>query len=132
MKILFFFIGSIACLTLVSSCTDSDAYAKTEENYGEEVEKYAKIYQLPSPYLKALIVLESSGKKPSSTRFEKKIYRELIEVRDGKRVTCQSLRRKDIRGLSNAAIKNLSTSWGPFQLMGYQALKLNVHVKDIR
>ena len=45
MKILFFFIGSIACLTLVSSCTDSDAYAKTEENYGEEVEKYAKIYQ---------------------------------------------------------------------------------------
>jgi len=132
MKNLFFFIASIACLTLVSSCMDSDAYAKTEENYGEEVEKYAKIYQLPSPYLKALIVLESSGKKPPSTRFEKKIYRELIEVRDGKRVTCQGLRRKDIRGLSNGAIKNLSTSWGPFQLMGYQALKLNVHVKDIR
>ena len=34
--------------------------------------------------------------------------------------------------LSVAAIKNLSTSWGPFQLMGYQVNKLNIHVKDIR
>ena len=39
---------------------------------------------------------------------------------------------KDLQNASDEALKNLATSWGPFQLMGYKCLELGVTVKDLR
>jgi len=114
------------------SCHEFNVYQRTENNYGEEVDSMASEYGLPAEYLKALIILECSGEKQAGTRFEPGNYRKLIELRDGKRRRFQGLSRSAVYGLSNAAIKNLATSWGPFQLMGYQCLRLGVFVKDIR
>jgi hypothetical protein len=33
---------------------------------------------------------------------------------------------------SDEALRNLSSSWGPFQLMGYKCLLLDIKIKDIR
>ncbi|MGB2470589.1 MAG: hypothetical protein ACPIA5_07030, partial [Flavobacteriales bacterium] len=30
------------------------------------------------------------------------------------------------------ALRNLATSWGPFQLMGYKCILLDVNIRDIR
>ena len=37
-----------------------------------------------------------------------------------------------IADASDEALKNLAKSWGPFQLMGYKCLHLDVKVKDLR
>jgi hypothetical protein len=116
-NIIYYFLIFVFAVLTMNSCKNNDC-ARTEANYGIEVDNYAKMYNLPPSYLKALIVLESSGNKPANSRFENRVYKRLVLKYKGR--------------LSVAAIKNLSTSWGPFQLMGYQVNKLNIHVKDIR
>ncbi|MBL7944278.1 MAG: hypothetical protein JNM00_16035, partial [Flavobacteriales bacterium] len=44
----------------------------------------------------------------------------------------EDLRPEDLHDASDEAIDNLSTSWGPFQLMGYKVLGMGVNVSDIR
>lgn len=108
------------------------ALKMTESNYGEEVEEIASKYGLPAPYLKALIVLECSGRKPVKPRYEKHIFKKLKRVRDQKGRTYEKIDQKAISDASDAALENLSRSWGPFQLMGYKCLQLDVEVGDIR
>lgn len=105
---------------------------RTFRNYQTKVVKDCKNKNLPAKYFLALATLESSGKKAPNKRFEKKVYSHLKGVRDGKYKTFGSITRKQLKGLSDGAIKNLATSWGPFQLMGYQAYELGVYVSDIR
>lgn len=104
---------------------------QVEKNYGSEVEKYALQYQLPAPYLKALIVLESSGKKEIKPRFEKNVYKDLKEVQSGKK-SLEKIRANELKGCSDEALRNLASSWGPFQLMGYKCLQLGIQVQDLR
>ena len=106
--------------------------AKTEKNYGKKVDELAKKFDLPASYLKALISLECSGRNKFSPRFEKRIYTSLKEVREGVYDHFGSIKRATIQNASNDALKNLASSWGPFQLMGYQCIELGVNVKDIR
>lgn len=48
-------------ITLIS-CQQTDYY-RLEKNYGKKLEELALEFNLPSEYLKSLIILESSGKK---------------------------------------------------------------------
>jgi len=109
-----------------------NAFKMTESNYGSEVEEIAEKYDLPAAYLKALIVLECSGKKPVKPRYEKHIFIKLKKVRDQKGRTFEHITQDMISDASDEALKNLSKSWGPFQLMGYKCLHLDVKVNDIR
>lgn len=120
------------CLVL-SACVNTDtAYQKTEKNYGREIDALAKKFDLPAEYLKALIILESSGEKNIKPRFEAHVYRSLIKVREGKRMRYENITRSDLKNASNEAIRNLARSWGPFQIMGYKCIKLKINVNDLR
>ena len=112
--------------------TTVSAFKLTESNYGSEVEKAAEKYGLPASYLKALIVLECSGKKPVKPRYERHIFKRLKKVRDQKGRTYETITHEMIADASDEALKNLAKSWGPFQLMGYKCLHLDVKVKDLR
>lgn len=101
-------------------------------NYGKEIEDAAKKYDLNDEFLKALCVLESSGNKPSGSRFEKHVYRNLLKVKNKKGYKYGSITHNMIKDASDEALRNLATSWGPFQLMGYQCLQMGIYVKDIR
>lgn len=105
---------------------------RTEKNYGKEVDSIASLMEVSPHYLKALIALECSGRKNFNPRFEKHVFRHLKNVRDGKEKRYGSIKRKRIKKLSDAALKNLASSWGPFQLMGYQCFKLKLHIYEIR
>lgn len=101
-------------------------------NYKDRVLIECKKENLPPAYFLSLTTLECSGKKSPKKRFEKKVFNHLKGVRDRRFKTFGSIRHKQLKGLSDGAIKNLATSWGPFQLMGYQAFELGVYVSDIR
>lgn len=127
-----FYLGFILILlcSFFISCQEWSRQ-QVEKNYGSEVEKYASQYQLPAPYLKALIVLESSGKKEIKPRFEKKVYHDLKAAQRGNR-SLEKITANDLTGCSDEALRNLASSWGPFQLMGYKCLQLGIHVQDLR
>lgn len=105
---------------------------KTEKNYGKQIDSLATVFDVSSSYLKALICLECSGRKTFTPRFEKRVFESLKEVRDGVYDHFGTIKTAQLSDASDAAIKNLASSWGPFQLMGYQCIELGVNVKDIR
>lgn len=103
-----------------------------EKHFGNEIENCAREFKLPSSYLKALIALECSGNPNPPSRFEKHVFASLKKVRDGQLRNYGSIRRRTIKDASDGALKNLASSWGPFQLMGYQCIEMGINVKDIR
>ena len=112
--------------------SDRAGFSSVIDNYSAEVNDAALKFDLPYGYLMALIQLECSGIKPAGERFEPHVYRRLQEVRDGKRKNYENITPAHLYNASDAALKNLATSWGPFQLMGYKCILLNVKIRDIR
>ena len=94
--------------------------------------KYAKENNISSAYLKALISLECSGEIPAGKRFEKGVYEKLKEVQVGSSLRYDGISKNQIKDCSDAAIRNLATSWGPFQIMGYKCIDLGVKIEDLR
>ena len=71
-------------------------------------------------------------KKPAGSRFEPHVFKRLKQVRDGSRTSYENVTAKHLANASDEALRNLATSWGPFQLMGYKCILLDVKIKDIR
>ncbi len=53
-------------------------------------------------------------------------------MRDGVSTNFGTITHAQLKDASDQAIRNLASSWGPFQLMGYQCIELGIHVRDIR
>ena len=104
----------------------------TNTNYQRQVRKAAKEFGLPEEYFLALIVLECSGRKNPPSRFEKHIYKRLKNLKSGRMKKYENLRPHHLKDASDGALKNLASSWGPFQVMGYKCILLNIKVKDLR
>lgn len=112
--------------------SDKAGFESVIDNYSEDVNAAALKFELPYGYLMALIQLECSGKKPAGERFEPHVYRRLKAVRDGRSKNYENITAAHLSDASDAALKNLATSWGPFQLMGYKCILLDVKIRDIR
>ena len=106
--------------------------AAAESFYSQDVQRAAEKYDLDYGYLMALLMLECSGKKPAGARFEPHVFNRLKQVRDGKRTNYENVTAAHLADASDDALRNLATSWGPFQLMGYKCILLNVNIRDIR
>ena len=111
---------------------DRAGKAAAEHHYSQEVQRAAEKYDLDYGYLMALLMLECSGKKPAGARFEPNVFRRLKQVRDGKRTNYENVTAAHLADASDDALRNLATSWGPFQLMGYKCILLDVNIRDIR
>lgn len=109
-----------------------NALELAKENYHTDIKKAALAYDVPYEYLMALTVLECSGKRPAGTRFEKVVYKRLLQVKSGDRRKYENVKKRHLEDASDEAIRNLATSWGPFQLMGYKCIGMDVNVADIR
>jgi hypothetical protein len=103
-----------------------------EANYKEEMLELSQKYEVPYAYLMALTVLECSGNKPAGHRFEKHIYKRLEKIKNGKSIRFEGVKHHDLVDLDEEGLKNLATSWGPFQLMGYKAIQLEANVHELR
>lgn len=96
-------------------------------NYAEDAMSAAERYGVPFEYIMALIVLECDGNKPSGDRFESKVYSRLKAVAEG-RGKYGSITKEDLVGED---LKELATSHGPLQLMGYHSIQLGVCASDL-
>jgi len=105
---------------------------KGYQNYGAEIKKQAKRFNLPPEYLMSLVMLECSGEENPKSRFEKSIFNKLDEVKKGKRKSFENITKEDLKDASKEALENLSTSWGPFQIMGYKSIHLGIKIKELR
>ncbi|MDZ4750640.1 MAG: hypothetical protein SGI87_03410 [Flavobacteriales bacterium] len=103
-----------------------------ERNYSEEVLSLSKKYEVPYEYLMALIVLECGGDKPAGNRYESHIYSKLTKLKDSKIKRLEDLKPHHVAECNENALKNLATSWGPFQLMGYKVVGMGLNISDIR
>lgn len=101
-------------------------------NYGKKIDAAAKSFNISKEYLKALCMLECSGRFPTNPRYEKYIYSKLKLVKTGFLKKFEHVTPDLLKDANDEAIQNLSTSWGPFQLMGYKCLLLGINIKDIR
>lgn len=104
----------------------------TTDNYGAQVEQICQEMVLPSAYFKALIVLECSGESPPKSRYERHVYRRLYQVKTGKRKRYGSITRQQLKKFSKRQLKDLATSWGPLQVMGYQSLAMKIPVNWLK
>ncbi|MFO7867746.1 MAG: hypothetical protein R6U95_00430 [Bacteroidales bacterium] len=107
-------------------------YTIIENLYGAHIKTEAGKYNLPENYFKALILLETSARKNIPHRFEPHVYKELLKVKKGLRKNYEYVTQKTLINMSDNAIRNLASSWGPFQIMGYKCIQLGIYVADLR
>lgn len=105
---------------------------RVEKNYGRLIDSCAYVMKLNPKYLKSLACLECSGRTDMPKRFERHVYKRLKKVRSGEMSEYEGVTTQMIRDASDEALENLATSWGPFQIMGYKCLHLNIKVSDLR
>lgn len=104
---------------------------RTYRNYADKVNEKAQEYELPADYLLALIALECSGKRIVPHRYEPKVYEALKKVKNREIESYDNVGYKNVKNLCEKELKELASSWGPFQLMGYKSLELKCKITDI-
>ena len=80
-------------------------------------------------------MLETSGRVPVTSRFEEHVYEKLKLVKKGVKPQYEHITTAMLRHVSDVSLRNMATSWGPFQIMGYKSVQLkiklhNLHGKD--
>ena len=103
---------------------------KLYSSYGDQVDILAE-FDLPADYLKALIVLESSGKRRLRVALKNMSFIAFKRyVRGSEKY--ENVTQTILHDATDGALRNLASSWGPFQLMGYKCILLNINVADVR
>jgi hypothetical protein len=102
-----------------------------ERMYGQELSSLAAKHSLPPEYLKALIMLETSGRKRIPPRYEAHVYEELIALQQHRRTRYEHVRAQHLKGKNASYLKELASSWGPFQIMGYKSIELGLDISDL-
>lgn len=105
---------------------------RTYRNYGDEVKVVSAQFNIDPKYLLALIALESSGRKIVPHRYEPGVFNRLKRIQKGEEKRMEQVTTNSLSGMSSAALKNLASSWGPFQIMGYKCFEMGIKVADIR
>lgn len=123
--VIFFYSSGVSAIELYS-------LQKVDNNYGDAIDSAAVEFDISSSYLKALAMLECSGRVDLPSRYEPHIYSRLRNVKSGKRPKYETLTHSMVKSVNEEALKNLATSWGPFQIMGYKCVQLGIFVHHLR
>lgn len=93
---------------------------------------------VPEDFLGGFVGVEAGVDKngqirTAATRFEPGVYHHLIAVRDGLLHSYDNVTHADIAGANDDAIKNLATSFGITQIMGWHCIhNLNCTIDELR
>lgn len=97
-----------------------------------EIQRAAKGTDISPEYMAALISIESSppGNR-ASERFEPNVYQHLLKLKkDG--TSWGGLSRSAVSNYSDKQLKELATSFGLVQIMGYHCIQLGCEVAELR
>jgi hypothetical protein len=120
-------------LTFEKTEIDQTYYlGKLRANYAHEIEEVCAEYNLPAEYFKALAILECSAEKPPQSRFEPKVFERLNEVKMNKKPNYSNLKHPQLKNLTEEQLRDMATSWGVFQIMGYHAYSIGIAPRDLQ
>ncbi|MCB0735311.1 MAG: hypothetical protein H6608_01145 [Flavobacteriales bacterium] len=105
---------------------------KTWENYHSQIEPMAKKYDVAPEYLLALIALECSGRKIVPHRFEPHVFEKLDQLSRSKLPKMENVVYTDIKGMTVSELRDLASSWGPFQIMGYKCFDIDATIAQLK
>lgn len=109
-----------------------DIVQRTFANYHQELKPVAMRFDVPEEYLLALVALECSGRRIVPHRFESHIYGKLEQLKAGKIKKMEHVKTSDVADKSPDELRDLASSWGPFQIMGYKCFELNIPLEDLK
>jgi len=116
----------------INKLANKGGFPSAIKNYKKQVDSLAEEFNLPSHYLMSVIMLESSGRKNTPVRFEKKIYDQLLLLQKGKIDKFENLKPSDLKGVSKKSLKAFASSYGPFQIMGYKSFILKIPLESLK
>ncbi len=137
-KFLTIFFSFLLLLILLKTCDETEfkfefgGVESATDNYGEQVETLANEFNLRYSYLMAVIMLESSGKKNVSARFEKDVYEKLKLVKNKKLSHYEKVFPESLKDIDDKTLREYASSWGPFQIMGYKCVELGISVDVLK
>jgi hypothetical protein len=113
--------------------TDLELMQKIKAELGAAIDAAAATCSIPAAFFAALIANESGG-NPDAQRYEPSVFSALSDVWDEKRTAYGSITKLSIGnyGMALSAsddsyfLKDLATSWGVTQIMGYEAIALKI------
>jgi len=138
--VLYIFAIGLACNFIYTEYEDyiiyklehKGGFPQAIKNYKKQIDSIAEDFNLPAPYLMSVIMLESSGRKSTPVRFEQKIYDQLVLLQNGKIEKFENLKPIDLKGVSKRSLKAFSSSYGPFQIMGYKSFILKIPLDSLK
>lgn len=107
------------------------------DRFGAKIAKATEGTPVPPKFIAGLIAVEA-GKdrngqiKESATRFESHVYEKLKQVRDGKLLQYNKIRRAQLADASDDALKALATSCGLTQIMQWWSIHMGISVAELR
>ncbi len=129
---MFLILIFVSCNFEVSNDDNLSVEERVEKNYSEEIDEFSEHFVLDKNYLKALAVLECAGRKLVKPRFEKATYKTLKKLRSGKIDKFENITTEMLEDISDDELKDMASSWGAFQIMGYKCFWLGVDIEDIK
>ena len=94
---------------------------RIKTHWGLAIQEACKYSSVPPEFLATLIANESGG-RPEVRRFEPAIFQKLQAVRNGTQRAWGSLDARYLIKLSDNDLRELATSWGLTQILGWHAL----------
>jgi hypothetical protein len=108
------------------------AIKRVEMYYAKDIERICNERNLPPEYFKALIILECGARKPAPSRFEPLTFKQMSAVKSGKADKFFIYTSQDLQKYTYQNLRDMSTSWGALQIMGYHAPYLNISLDKIQ
>ncbi len=100
--------------------------------YNQKITEATRGTEIPAEFLASLISLESYPPGNFlSERFEPKIYERLLNLKKYGQ-PFSNIQREKIIHLSDFELKQLATSYGLTQIMGYHCLELGCSIEDLK
>lgn len=109
-------------MTLHTKAENRSLAQRILTNLGPRIAAACENSLVPTAFLAGLISVEDARLDSNARRFEQGVFIKLERVRDGKRSKFNGIKQSDISGASDAALKNLATSFGFTQIMGYHVI----------
>lgn len=101
-------------------------------HYHQKIEFATKGTEIPPEYMGALISLESHPPGNwDSQRFEPKIYERLLRLKYNNE-PFSYIPKEKVASLTEEELRQLATSYGPTQIMGYHCLELGCSIDDLK
>lgn len=127
--VLSYFVWSYGCQRLD---LEPELVERVERNYGKAIEEVCQEEGVSANYFKALAILEVSARATPPSRTEGIIWKRFQEVRSGAREKYSFFTTEDLKSRSDTDLKFMATSWGPFQIMGFHAIREGFPLKNLR